>query len=107
MTIAHRQRARLHAQGAHRHDDHKAGGDQGGLTHVEERERQAGLDRCRFILAHGAVVAVRLAQFGVEILDGFKVQQAVDRRLVASVSWSFISRRSFTRHSVTLKVKVT
>ncbi len=26
---------------------------------------------------------------------------------LASVSWSFISRRSFTRHSVTLKVNQT
>ncbi len=71
--IAHGQLARLDATRAHRHDDHQARGDQKGLAHVQKGQRKPRLDGGRLVLAHGAVIAVGLAGFGVEILDGFKV----------------------------------
>ncbi len=105
--IAHRQRARLHAPRGHHHHRHKARRDQQALARIQEGQALPGLDRRHLIALHRAVIACGLACFGIEILDGFIVQQAVDGFWLASVSWSFISRRIFTRHSVTLKVKVT
>ena len=52
------------------------------MTKVQRRKRQSGAHRKSFIGRHRGVIARGLAPFGVEIFDGFKVQQTVDGLLV-------------------------
>ena len=62
----------------HHHRD-EAGGDDGALADIEQRQRAAGADRRRLVAPAADVVAARLVLLVAEILDRLVVQQAVDR----------------------------
>ena len=80
--IAHRQYPGLHTLGGHDHHNHQPRGDDKGLPGIQERQALPSLDRRNLIALHRHVITRSLTGFGVEILDGFKVQQTVHRLLV-------------------------
>ena len=80
--IPHGKVTVLHPDGGQDHHADQPAGDQQRLAEVQEGKRVVRLDRRLFIARHCRVIALRLALFGDEILDGFIVQQAVDGLLV-------------------------
>ena len=80
--IANRELARLHAHRAHHHHQDQADGDDDILPDVQRRQRLAGHHRELLVRRHRLVVARGFPAFGVEIFDGFEIEQAVDGLLV-------------------------
>ena len=72
----------LHPNRRHDHDDDQPDGNDHILPDVQHRQRLPGAHGKAFIGRHRPVIARRFARLGVEILDGFIVQQAVDGLLV-------------------------
>ena len=80
--IAHRQRAILHPHGRHHHHRNQPAGDKERLPKIQKCQRIGCQQRRALVALHGHVIAGRLALFGAEIFDRFKIQQAIDGLLV-------------------------
>ncbi len=76
--VAHRVDARGNALHDHDHAGRQTDGEDYGLACVEDGQRRVGLHARRLEALHRAVVALRLAALGPEILHRLVVEQAVD-----------------------------
>ena len=91
--ITDRERAGDDPAARHAHQDHQADADDGGLTNVEQGQRQFARHGRFLVAREGFVEAPCLPLLVAEILDGFVVQQAVDGPRVGLWSVSFMRRR--------------
>ena len=80
--IPNTHRAGLNSVGRHDQNGNQTQRNDQRLAKIQEGQGIAGF-QCRFfIAAHRPVIPIRLALFGAEIFDGFKVKQAINRLLV-------------------------
>ena len=73
--IADRQTAFLNMKAGHPHHQHQADGDDRPLPDIDHRQRGARTNSHDLIALHRLVIAVGLDSLGVEIFDGFVIQQ--------------------------------
>ena len=77
--VADGERAREDLLRCHDHHEGEADRIDDGLSGVEHRERDPGLDRGLLVARHGDVIAVGLVALVAEVLHRLEVEQAVDR----------------------------